>query len=107
MFRREGKINQIRLNQAELLSFWGLPLLVVIFVVTYWVMGIFNYISPNIETIMQKEKEDDDEGGSLFMILMILALGSSLLMICGWFLYPKMIVKKRELKENKVVQSIN
>ena len=98
----------MKLDQAMLLAHWGLPLLVVTFVLVYWVLGILNYISPNIETIMAKEKEemDEDEEGSLYMILGILGLGSGLLMVLGWFLYPRVIIKMQELKGKDVVQSI-
>ena len=88
-----------------LLAHWGVPLLVVAFVLVYWVLGVLNYISPNIEAMMRKEKEEKDEDNSLWMILGFLGLGSCLLMVCGWFLYPRVIKKVQEQRGKDTVRS--
>ena len=106
LFRREGRVNLKKLDRAMLLAHWGVPLLVVAFVLVYWVMGVLNYTNPNIGAMMQTEEEEKDEDTSVWMILGFLGFGSCLLMICGRFLSPRVIMKVQNMRGKNVVQSI-
>ena len=88
-----------------LMARWGVPLLAITFVLIYSVLGFINYTNPNIEAMMKIEKEAKDKDISLWMILGLFCLGSGLLMVCGWFLYPRVIEKMQEQKGNDIVQS--
>ena len=81
-----------------LLAHWGVPLLVVAFVLVYWVLGVLNYANPNIEAMMQTQEEEKDEDTSVWMILGFFGLGSCLLIVCGRFLSPRMIIKVQNMR---------
>ena len=53
--RKEGGIDMRKLDRAVWVAHWGMPLLVATFVIIYWVLGIINYTSPNIEDMMGME----------------------------------------------------
>ena len=86
-----------------MIAYWGVPLLVITFSLIYWVLSILNYTNPDIEAMMKKENEEKDEDRSVWMMLGILGLGSCLLMVCGWFLYPRVTRKMQELKGKAIV----
>ena len=57
--RKEGQIDVRKLKRATAVAHWGVPVLVTTFVVVYWVLGMANYYSPQIEVMMEEEVEQD------------------------------------------------
>ena len=48
-----------KLRNAVWVSYWGVPVLVTVFVVTYWIIGLKNY--HNKGEVAQEEKEEEEE----------------------------------------------
>ena len=45
-----------KLKNAMWISYWGVPTLVIVFVVTYWILGIENYLNPSVQMVGGKEE---------------------------------------------------
>ena len=88
------------------ISYWGVPVLVIVFVVTYWIMGIENYLNPSVKMVSGKEEvasmtEEEEGGSSLWLILgvigVLLAVSAALL----WWFYPIISAKLQKKKKAK------
>ena len=88
-----------KLRNANLIGVWGVPILVVIFVVTYWILGIDNYLNPKM--VMEEEEEDEEES-SLWMILGVVGLLVAVFaaLLC-WF-YPTISARLQAKKTTKL-----
>ena len=70
-----------KLKNAMWISYWGVPTLVIVFVVTYWILGIENYLNPSVQMVGGKEElnKEEEEGGSEYFIDMARSNNPSLL----------------------------
>ena len=88
------------------ISYWGVPVLVIVFVVTYWILGVENYINPSVKMVTGKEEvaeEEEEEGGSLLWLMLgvigvLVALFAALL----WWFYPMISAKLEKKKKAKL-----
>ena len=91
-----------KLRNAMWISYWGVPILVIVFVVTYWIMGIENYLNPSIEMVNEEvaSMTAEEEGGiSLWLILGVIGVLVAVFAALLWWFYP-MISAKLLKKKN-------
>ena len=94
------QVEKKKLRNAKLIGVWGVPIFVFIFVVTYWILGMENYINPKM--VMEEEKEEEEEGSSLWMILGVIGLIVAVFaaLLC-WF-YPTISSRLQAKKTTKL-----
>ena len=71
-------MNVTKLKFAMRIAHWGVPMLVTLFVVTYWILGMANYWNPDVST---GEAEKEPEEGSSSLCLVLGAAGAVLTMV--------------------------
>ena len=71
-----------KLKVASWVIHIGLPALVGLFIFGYWILGILNYISPNIELEASLSGEEQD-GEGYSAVLMAAGLAALGLAVCG------------------------
>ena len=87
-----------KLRNAVWVSYWGVPVLVTVFVVTYWIIGLKNY--HNKGEVAQEEKEEEEEGGSsLWMVLGVIVAFASVFAALLWWIYP--VISSRLQRKKK------
>ena len=76
-----------KLRNAIWFSYWGVPILVIGFVVSYWIIGIKNY---HYKIVGGKEDlaQMAEEGNSLWMILGVVGALVALFSALLWWFYP-------------------
>ena len=60
---KKHQVEKKKLRNAMWISYWGVPILVIVFVVTYWILGIENYLNPSVKMVSGEEKVEEEEGG--------------------------------------------
>ena len=86
LFRLESDPNMAKLKRANWVIHLGLPALVALFILGYWILGILNYISPNIELEAALDGEEQ-EGEGYSGVLLAAGLAALGLLVClggGW-----------------------
>ena len=66
------------------ISYWGVPILVIVFVVTYWIIGMKNYHY----NFHGKMTEEEEQGSSLWMILGVIGALVAVFGALLWWFYP-------------------
>ena len=89
------------------ISYWGVPVLVIVFVVTYWIMGIENYLNPSVKMVAGKEEvasmaEEEEEGSSLWLILGVIGVLLAVFAALLWWFYPMISAKLEKKKKAKL-----
>ena len=49
------------MKNAMLISYWGVPIIVFVFVGTYWMLGMENYINPSKQIVVAKEEIEEGD----------------------------------------------
>ena len=94
-----------KLRNAMWISYWGVPILVIVFVVTYWIMGIENYLNPSIEMVNEEvaSMTAEEEGGiSLWLILGVIGVLVAVFAALLWWFYPMISAKLLKKKKAKL-----
>ena len=87
-FRKDGLIDTKKLKRATSIAHWGVPVLVVVFVTIYWVLGMINYWSPDIESMHGQQEEQ--ESNSLWLHISLAASGvAALVMVTVLWLWGR------------------
>ena len=86
------------------ISYWGVPILVIVFVVTYWILGIENYLNPSVKMVSGEEKVEEEEegGGSLWLILGLVGFLVVVFAALLWWFYPMISAKVQKKKKTKL-----
>ena len=86
------------------ISYWGVPILVIVFVVTYWILGIENYLNPSVKMVSGEEKvEEEEEGGSsLWLILGLVGVLLVVFAVLVWWFHPMISAKLQKKKKTKL-----
>ena len=85
------------------IGFWGVPTLVIVFVVSYWILGIANYLNPSVSidewsSSMTKE----EEGSPLLLILGVVGVLAAVFAALLWWFYPMISAKLQKKKRAKI-----
>ena len=91
-----------KLRNANLIGVWGVPILVVIFVVTYWILGIDNYLNPKMVMEEEEEVDEDEEESPLWLILGVIGLLVAVLALLLWWFYPIISARVQARKTTKL-----
>ena len=98
------QVEKKKLRNAMWISYWGVPILVIVFVVTYWILGIENYLNPSVKMVSGEEKVEEEEegGGSLWLILGL--VGFLVVVFAGlvWWFHPMISAKLQKKKTTKL-----
>ena len=91
-----------KLRNAMWIGFWGVPLLVIVFVVSYWILGIANYLNPSVSidewsSSMTKE----EEGSPLLLILGVIGVLAAVFAALLWWFYPMISARLQRKKKIK------
>ena len=87
------------------IGYWGVPILVIVFVVTYWIMGIENYLNPSVEMVKEEvaAMTEEEEGGiSLWLILGVIGMLVAVFAALLWWFYPMISAKLQKKKRAKI-----
>ena len=87
------------------ISYWGVPVLVIVFVVTYWILGVENYINPRVKMVTGKEEvaeEEEEEGSLLWLMLGVIGVLVALFAALLWWFYPMISAKLEKKKKTKL-----
>ena len=94
-----------KLRNAMWISYWGVPILVIVFVVTYWIMGIENYLNPSVKMVKEEvaAMTEEEEGGiSLWLILGVMGVLVAVFGVLLWWFYPMISAKLEKKKKAKI-----
>ena len=87
------------------ISYWGVPILVIVFVVPYWILGIENYLNPSVKMVSGQEKVEEEEeegGGSLWLILGLVGFLVVVFAVLVWWFHPMISDKLQKKKKTKL-----
>ena len=87
------------------IGYWGVPILVIVFVVTYWIMGIENYLNPSVKMVKEEvaAMTEEEEGGiSLWLILGVIGMLVAVFAALLWWFYPMISAKLQKKKRAKI-----
>ena len=99
------QVEKKKLRNAMWISYWGVPILVIVFVVTYWILGIENYLNPSVKMVSGEEKVEEEEeegGGSLWLILGLVGLLVVVFAGLVWWFHPIISAKLQKKKTTKL-----
>ena len=102
------QVEKKKLKNAMWISYWGVPTLVIVFVVTYWILGIENYLNPSVQMVGGKEelnKEEEEAGSSLWMILGLVGVLVVLFVALLWWFYPTISARLQGKKKKNQLGS--
>ena len=102
------QVEKKKLKNAMWISYWGVPTLVIVFVVTYWILGIENYLNPSVQMVGGKEelnKEEEEAGSSLWMILGIIGVLVIIFVALLWWFYPTISARLQGKKKKNQLGS--
>ena len=94
--QRAHQVEEKKLKNALWISYWGVPILVIVFVVTYWIIGMKNY-HYNYHV---KVEEDEEEGSSLWTVLGVIGMLLAVVAALLWWFYP-IISSRLQRKKTK------
>ena len=97
-----------KLKNAMWISYWGVPTLVIVFVVTYWILGIENYLNPSVQMVGGRDelnKEEEEGGSSLWMILGLVGVLVVLFVGLLWWFYPTISARLQGKKKKSQLGS--
>ena len=103
--QRAHQVEKKKLKNALWISYWGVPILVIIFVVTYWIIGMKNY-HYNYHGQMEgapKVDEAEQEGSSLWVTLGVIGALLAVFVPLLWWFYPLISsrLQRKKAKEHK------
>ena len=87
------------------IGYWGVPILVIVFVVTYWIMGIENYLNPSVKMVKEEvaAMTEEEEGGiSMWLVLGVLGVLVAVFAALLWWFYPMISAKLQKKKKAKI-----
>ena len=99
--QRSAQVEKKKLKNALWISYWGVPILVIIFVVTYWIIGMKNYhYNHHGKMEVAQMAEDGEQGSSLGMILGVIGALVALFLALLWWFHP-LISSRLQRKKTK------
>ena len=87
------------------IGYWGVPILVIVFVVTYWIMGIENYLNPSVKMVKDEVAamaEEEERGISLWLVLGVIGVLVAVFAALLWWFYPMISAKLEKKKKAKI-----
>ena len=87
--RKEG---QKRLQSTKNIAYWGVPVLVTIFLAVYWSLGIANYWHPDLTTRVD-DREQEDGTSILWIVLGVTVAVVPLLLLLASCLLPRCLAR--------------
>ena len=87
------------------IGYWGVPILVIVFVVTYWIMGIENYLNPSVKMVKEEvaATTEEEEGGiSMWLVLGVIGVLVAVFAALLWWFYPMISAKLEKNKKAKI-----
>ena len=87
------------------IGYWGVPILVIVFVVTYWIMGIENYLNPSVKMVKEEvaAMTEEEEGGiSMWLVLGVIGVLVAVFAALLWWFYPMISAKLQKKKRAKI-----
>ena len=94
-----------KLRNAMWIGYWGVPILVIVFVVTYWIMGIANYLNPSVKMVKEEvaAMTEEEEGGiSMWLVLGAIGVLVAVFAALLWWFYPMISAKLQKKKRAKI-----
>ena len=85
------------MKKAVWISYWGVPIIVFVFVGTYWILGMENYLNPSKQIVVAEEEVEEED-----IALMIVGMVGMLvvLLFCAlWWFYPDISAKMQRRKK--------
>ena len=85
------------MKNAVWISYWGVPIIVFVFVGTYWILGMENYLNPSKQIVVAEEEVEEED-----IALMIVGMVGMLvvLLFCAlWWFYPDISAKMQRRKK--------
>jgi len=104
-YEQRAGVEKKKLRNAMWISYWGVPILVIVFVVTYWIMGIENYLNPSIsveEEAASMTEEEEEGGGSVWLILGLIGLLIIVFAALLWWCHPMISARLQKKKKTKL-----
>ena len=99
--QRAAQVEKKKLKNALWISYWGVPILVIIFVVTYWIIGMKNYhYNHHGKMEVAQMAEDEEQGSSLWTILAVIGALVAVFAALLWWFYP-IISSRLQRKKTK------
>ena len=87
-----------------LISYWGVPIIVFVFVATYWILGMENYINPSKQIVVAKEEIEEGDSALLMIVGMV---GMLVVLLFGglWWFYPTISARMQRGKKKTQIGS--
>lgn len=87
-----------------LISYWGVPIIVFVFVGTYWMLGMENYINPSKQIVVAKEEIEEGDSALLMTVGMV---GMLVVLLFGalWWFYPTISARMQRGKKKTQIGS--
>ena len=92
------------MKNAVMISYWGVPIIIFIFVGTYWILGLNNYINPS-KKIVVAEEEVEEEDNTFLMIVGMVGIMVVLLFCALWWYYPDISARMQRKKKKTQIGS--
>ena len=86
------------------ISYWGVPIIVFVFVGTNWILGMENYLNPS-KQIVVAEEDVEEEDIALLMIVGMVCMLVVLLFGALWWFYPDISAKMQRRKKKTQIGS--
>ena len=86
------------------ISYWGVPIIVFVFVATYWMLGMENYINPSKQIVVAKEEIEEGDSALLMIVGMV---GMLVVLLFGalWWFYPTISARMQRGKKKAQIGS--
>ena len=92
------------MKNAVMISYWGVPIIIFIFVGTYWILGLNNYINPSKKIVVAEEEVEEEDNAFLMIVGMVGTL--VVLLFCAlWWYYPDISARMQRKKKKTQIGS--
>ena len=92
------------MKKAVWISYWGVPIIVFVFVGTYWILGMENYLNPSKQIVVAEEEVEEEDIAFLMIVGMV---GMLVVLLFGglWWFYPTISARMQRGKKKAQIGS--